>query len=142
MKPRSEWKQPKRSPIKRRTSWLARGTKPIAKGTRPRPKKKRTVAEERENFARVYGPPGFLEWIHAQPSVASGKGPCEAAHLGTAGVSRKGDWTTIVPLTRHEHRHELHQRGPSWFEATYTISLTDALAETRTRWAAHAEAHS
>jgi hypothetical protein len=131
----------KRSRMKPRSTWLARGTKKIPKSTvRPKAKKQRTAAEERVQFAREYGPPGFLAWIHALPSVASGRGPCEAAHLGTGGTGRKGDWDTIVPLTRHEHRHELHQRGLSFVETKYGISLAHKLAETRAAWQARQEA--
>ena len=83
---------------------------------------------------RIYGPPGFVEWIQSLPSVASGKGPCEAAHVGTGGMGRKGDWTSIIPLTVQEHRAELHQWGPRTFEARYRLSLADEVAMIQRLW--------
>ena len=47
-----------------------------------------------------------MEWIRSLPSVASGRGPCEAAHTATGGTSRKAGWETIVPLTMVEHMCE------------------------------------
>lgn len=102
-------------------------------------KRKRTVAEERAKHEREYGPPGYVEWIHAQPSVASGKGPCVAAHVGNkgAGVGRKADWDQTVPLLDNEHRHELHQIGHESFEAKYDISFEEQILRTQQGWQAH-----
>lgn len=59
---------------------------------RKRPRKK----SERE---RIYGPPGFLDWIHEQPCIACGvAGFSEVAHIRTGGTGRKDDWVRTVPL--------------------------------------------
>ena len=101
-------------------------------------KKKRTAAQERAKHEHDYGPPGFVEWIREQPSVASGKGPCEAAHTKIRGAKLKGHWTTIVPLTRQEHIGELHQSmGPQTFERHYGIDLASCAFDTHVRWLAH-----
>lgn len=102
-----------------------------------RPKKQRTGAEERAKHEREYGPPGRADWVQAQPSVASGKGPCVNAHTKGDGASRKGHYTTIAPLTDHEHRGELHQWGQRTFETHYGIDLAACAAETERLWLAH-----
>lgn len=97
-------------------------------------RRKRTAAQEAAKFAHDYGPPGYVEWIRSLPSVASGKGPCEAAHTKGRGAKLKGHWSTLVPLTRQEHIEELHQHGVPWFEATYGISLRECAYLLVGRW--------
>ena len=103
----------------------------------PRARRKMTAADKAAKHAHDYGPPGFVEWIREQPSVASGKGPCEAAHTEGRGAKLKGHWSTIGPLTREEHIGELHGRGRFWFGNKYKIDLEAKAAETVARWFDH-----
>ena len=106
----------------------------IDRGKPPRARRKMSAADKAAKHAHDYGPSGFVEWVQAQPSVASGKGQCEAAHTKGRGAKLKGHWSTIVPLTHEEHIGELHQHGAPWFEAEYGISLEAKAAETVSRW--------
>jgi hypothetical protein len=59
---------------------------------RKKPRKK----SERE---RIYGPKGYVEWIHEQKCIACGVvGYSECAHIKTGGTGRKDDWTRTVPF--------------------------------------------
>ena len=118
--------KPERTPKKPR--------QPIPRGEPPRVRKPMSKADKAAKHAHDYGPPGYVEWIQAQPSVASGKGPCVAAHTKGRGAKLKGHWSTLVPLTHEEHAGELHQYGVPWFEACYRISLKEKAAETVSRW--------
>lgn len=117
-----------------RVSAIQRSEKATARKAAPRGKKRKP-----SEFARIYHSVTFVEWIKTQPSVASGRGPCEAAHVvkGDGGMGRKSGWESCAPLTHHEHVAELHQWGPQTFEAHYGISLEDAAARTRADWLAH-----
>ena len=111
---------------------------PLARGGKPNARRSRTAVETRAKHEHDYGPTGFVEWIREQPSVASGKGPCEAAHTEIRGAKLKGHWTTIVPLTRQEHIGELHQSmGQQTFQRHYGIDLQACAADTLRRWLAH-----
>lgn len=115
-------KELKRSAMKPRHSPLRSSGKP---GRKPR-KASETV--------RIYGPPERREWFRTLPSVASGDGPCEMAHVRNGGIARKADARWTVPLTRHEHRVELHQWGPQTFEAHYGIDLDAEAEKTEAAW--------
>lgn len=107
-------------------------TKPIARGKRPRARNPKRCAT---TFERAYGSVDRVEWVKAQPSVVSGKRPCENAHIEGDGGSHKADFTKIVPLTFHEHRVELHASRAA-FEAKYGIDLDVAAAQTDARYEA------
>jgi len=55
----------------------------------------------------------YLAWIRSQPSVVSGKHPCEAAHLHSRGAW--GSDYSAIPLTHEEHQ-EWHRKGQDSFE--------------------------
>lgn len=99
------------------------------------PKSVNAKRKKREQL-RAYGPPLRREWIKAQPSVVSGKGPCVNAHVVTGGAGYKADARFIVPLTDAEH-HELHKTGIRTFEAKYHVDLISLAAQTEKRWEAH-----
>lgn len=82
---------------------------------------------------RIYGTPARVGWVQSQPSVVSGKGPCENVHVKTGGTGRKADACWIVPLTHAEHR-ELHRRGQLTFEAKYGIDLAACAITTEAAW--------
>ncbi len=100
-------------------------------------KKKKAWKRKPSEFARIYGSKARVAWVKAQPSVASGKGPCENVHVIGGGTSRKADARVIVPLTHDEHRGELHQHGKEWFEARYGISLDFMAAQVELAWQAY-----
>ena len=50
----------------------------------------------------------YLKWIREQPSIVSGKHPCEAAHLHARGAW--GSDYSAIPLTHEEHS-ALHLKG-------------------------------
>ena len=102
----------------------------------------RRATQEGEEWARAYHSPERANWTNAQPSVASGKGPCVNAHVDPdeglpSGVSRKGDYKWIVPLTVEEHRDQLHQWGQGTFQRHYGIYLAGKAREHQERWRQH-----
>jgi len=62
----------------------------------------------------------YLDWNRLQPSAATGKQPCECAHLHSRGAW--GSDFSVVPLTREEHS-ELHRKGQDAFEYKYHVNL-------------------
>lgn len=110
-------------------STLSAPTAPIPRSA-PLPRggiRRSNPARKARGWARAYGSVARVEWVCSLPSVASGKGPCENVHVRGGGASRKADACWIVPLTRREHRVELHQWGKQTFERHYGVDL-DACA--------------
>lgn len=102
----------------------------------------RRATREDEEWARAYHSVERVNWTNAQPSVASGKGPCVNAHVDPdeglpSGVSRKGDYKWIVPLTVEEHRDQLHQWGQDTFQRHYGIYLPGKAREHEAKWRRH-----
>lgn len=121
--------------VKRR-KFLKRSTKPIAR-SRIRPKKRDAAQREKDaaKFAREYESVERVEWIKTLPSIASGCGPCENAHVRNGGTGRKADACWIVPLTKHEHRVELHRTlGRVAFERKYGVDLDVEAGKIDWRW--------
>ena len=96
--------------------------------------KKRSKAE----YARIYGSEERVEWVKAEPSVATGRSPCVNAHVvkGDGGMSYKASAKYIAPLTHEEHM-ELHRIGQHSFEQKYGLSLEFAAEQTEQAWQAH-----
>lgn len=140
---------PAKEPMRPRTEISRRGIKPrpkvwkqrnpIARSSKP---KARNAKRHKKNWLRAHGSLSPVAWVKAQPSVASGKGPCVNAHVGKkgAGTQRKADADQIVPLTDHEHRHELHSMGRESFEQHYNISLEGEAYWIEAGWQAHCAA--
>lgn len=63
----------------------------------------------------------YRAWIRMQPSIVSGKIPCEAAHIKTRGA-RGDDYNNLVPLTKYEHQ-KLHSLGIATFQKRYHVNL-------------------
>jgi hypothetical protein len=84
----------------RRRAWGSTLPAPSHPMKRSRTKRKPRSADE---TLRIYGPPERREWMTMQPSVYSGRTPCVNAHTKNDGKSRKGHYTTIIPLTPDEH---------------------------------------
>lgn len=94
----------------------------------------RSRAQKDAAWVRAFHSQERVEWVQARPSAASGKGPCENAHVKSGGTSRRADYIWIVPLTFDEHRKQLHQHGHKTFEARYGIVLLDEAARTQAEW--------
>lgn len=134
----------KRSPIKRKSAIKGSHKMPATASKRPsaalsghrRPRtalpKTNPVRRAKERL-RAYGPLARREWIASQPSILSGRGPCENVHVKCGGTSRKAGAKWIVPLTEAEH-HELHQHGQKTFEAAHQIDLLHWAAVIDARW--------
>lgn len=75
----------------------------------------------------------YLAWIRSLPSVASGRTPCEAAHLRSVGAFGD-DEGNVVPLTHHEHIYQLHQWGQSKFEQRWAVDLRAIADELLAEW--------
>ncbi len=84
-------------------------------------------------WSRVYGSQIRVRWISDQPSIVSGRGPCENVHVRNGGKGRKADACWIVPLTFEEH-WELHQHGQKTFEKKYGIDLMEEAEKTERKW--------
>lgn len=94
----------------------------------------RNPKRQARETARAFGPPERRSWVKSLPSVASGNGPCENAHTQGGGASRRADACWIVPLTRHEHRVELHQWGKLTFEQHYGVDLDAEAVKVEAEW--------
>ena len=87
-----------------------------------------------QDLERIYGPPGRREFVHDLGCVICGA-PAENAHTRTGGTSRKGHYTTIIPLcTRH---HDESHHGIRTFAAKYRLDLEVIAAAVESAWLAH-----
>ncbi len=101
-----------------------------------------TAAEKREKFEREYHSTERREWISLHGCLACGRAPCENHHTANGGKSRKGPYSTIVPLCL-EHHDECHH-GVKTFEAKYSRMLcgrtlkdwATTYADAWTKWSA------
>lgn len=87
------------------------------------------------DFARIYGPPGRREFVHDLGCVICGA-PAENAHARTGGTSRKGDYTSIIPLCFWHHRgaKDSYHAGAKSFAATYHLDLEAIAAAVEEAW--------
>lgn len=106
---------------------------PLTRGTpvrRANPKRKAAA------FARAYGSQARVAWVQGLPSVVSGAGPCENAHVKTGGMGLKASAIWIVPLTSAEHA-ELHAVGMRTFEARHNVNLFREAQRVALAWEQH-----
>ena len=106
-------------------------------------RKKPRSKSERE---RIYGPPGYVEWVHKQPCIAcDAEGHSEVAHIRTGGMGRKDNWVRTVPLCgphvsgpmffHYSGCHRvLHQLGRAHIEKEMGIDLDACAAATQKAW--------
>lgn len=93
-------------------------------------------------WIRIYHSVEFLHWIGTQPCVCCEvTGYSVAAHTTTGGMSRKADWTTIVPLCSNRYdaegcHEESHRIGVKSFAAKYKLDLPALAAQTVAEWTA------
>lgn len=103
---------------------------------RSRIKKRPRSRSERE---RIYGPKGYVEWIHEQPCVGCGFVPSSCAHIKTGGTGRKADWTQTVPLCETHYGEvgchpQFHLWGRDRFEGVMLLDLNVAAKATQAAW--------
>lgn len=105
--------------------------------------KRENKERRRSEFARCYGSKARVAWVKRQPCVWCGVGgENENAHTVNGGKSRKGDYTTIVPLCRTHHCAFDEHRDPfdSQFVRDFaTVVMTDF---TESRWQEYLAAQS
>lgn len=146
-------------PLSRRTP-LRPGTTPMARGKGPgTPKaalkrskglpkgKKRlgaNVARRKANHARAYG--SKRAWVVSLPCLVCGYRPCQAAHVGNGGLSRKADAAWLVPLCGpmilgterpvlvEGHHAESHRTGVKSFATKYGLDLKAEAVRTEAEW--------
>jgi hypothetical protein len=76
----------------------------------------------------------YKAWIRQQPSLVSGKTPCDACHTGSdGGMSMKASDLSCVPLTRSEHQ-EYHRIGKAAFERQYGVCFAREVARLNAEW--------
>jgi hypothetical protein len=108
-------------------------------------KRKGRSSKERQ---RIYGPRGYIEWIHERPCAACGViGWSECAHIKTGGMGRKDDWTRTIPLCG-PHTNPRRQTITIGCHRMYDLRLLALpewcppellAAETQAAWLAHLE---
>lgn len=112
---------------------------PLRRTGKLKPKKR--TKSERE---RIYGPPGYVEWCHAQPCIACGVvGFSEVAHVGNGGMGRKSDWTDTVPLCGPRPAligglfmgcHRFYDEYPKQFWSAYELDMDAETQRCHSRW--------
>jgi hypothetical protein len=104
------------------------------KRSRLRPKKRSP-----EEYARIYGSKERVLFVKALPCVLANEncaGTVDNHHTENGGLSRKGDYQTIVPLCDWHHA-ALHTVGPSLVAAFHGLDLKTTAADTERRWQNH-----
>lgn len=117
------WPKPERRPAKPR--------KPIKRG------KLKKHAKGTDKWRFQYGSEERRTWVGEQLSVWSGKGPCVNAHTARRkGMSLKGHYSTIVPLTEPEHR-AFDRRLAPFDDPENRRKVESRAPEIERRWLAH-----
>lgn len=156
MKARSEWKQPKRSPLRPSCTPIARESEKakarrlsaISGKKRTAPKASNPARKARE-FARAYHSKARVEFVkglgcvyctalHPLFGVVTA-GKSHNAHTVTGGGSRKADFTTIVPLCASHHRLYDEHQFPFDTEKVRD-AIKSACPDVERMWLAHLEA--
>ena len=93
-----------------------------------------------EEWERVYGPLGRVEFVQQLPCIASHEtrcpGPSQNHHTKNGGTSRKGDCETVVPLC-FDHHIEVHSVGAKTFSVRHLIDWQESAALTEYQWQNH-----
>lgn len=90
-----------------------------------------------EEFARIYGSKARVEFVKRLPCAACGydRDRCENHHIRGDGVSRKADYTTIIPLCAI--CHDLwHDKGRSYVAQRFGLDPEHAARTTEHAWQA------
>ncbi len=94
----------------------------------------------KEEFERVYGPPGRRAFVEGLPCIASRgvrcRGPSNNHHIKNGGMGRKSDYTDIVPLC-FDHHQEVHGRGQETFSKRHRIYWREWAETTESQWQHH-----
>ena len=137
----------KRTRLKR-SKGLKRSGGPKGRGKAARKPTEAATARKREKkrarSVRLFGPPGFAEWMRMRPCRKCGRVPTKAwpneiHHDPPEGTGKRGHWTMTSTLcsdchTRHpESRHE-HPGGHVGFWAEIGTTREDVAAEVQRLW--------
>lgn len=83
--------------------------------------------------------PRYVEWLHSQPCVVTGRLPVEAHHLTRLApmnrMTRNDRY--MVPLSPDLHnfgRESVHVMGVTKFEALHGVDLTEAAERYWNKW--------
>ncbi len=134
---------PRRSPLQRsgppqRKTPLPRASAPIPRSSLKR--KRKPAASAAKDFAREYGSRARVKFVSRLPCAACDyAGPIrrDNAHTKTGGTSRKGPYTSIIPLCVAGTPMNCHGRQHGVNGGWLKIGMT---AESRARAAANTEA--
>jgi hypothetical protein len=135
----------------------------VAEATVPKKSARRVKPRTPDEDLRIYGPPEFREWLHAQPCAVCGwQGKPEQmqqCHARTGGTGYKGPWTETFPgcgphwvrpngigikfdlLIEGCHK-EQGRCGVKTFEMKRDVVLLELAAETQREWLAFSGAAS
>lgn len=97
----------------------------------------RKAERKRQRSERLYGPPGFADFVRGLPCLKCERGPSEPHHDPTA--ANGGTWRDVSPLCSDCHtqdprsRHE-HPGGYKAFWAEIGVTREEAAAETQRLW--------
>lgn len=100
----------------------------LTRSTRIKPMNAKRKAKE---FARAYESEERVLWVRSLPSVVSGRGPCENAHIRSRGAG--GGSADIVPLTASEHG-DFHGWGRKEFEKRFGVDLASEARRIERLW--------
>ena len=106
--------------------------------------RQRKARRKRERAERLYGPPGFADFVRAQPCRKCGRSPSEVHHDPPEGLSKRGHWTNTTPLCTNCHtmapdsRHE-HTGGHEGFWGDLCTTREEENAKIQARWLAYSE---
>lgn len=118
---------------------MAKPRKPIARKTPlPRRTQRATPVNAKRKlreWLRAYGSPARVGWVADLPCIACHYKPSENAHVGSGGVGRKGDASTVVPLCSSCHK-ALHRIGEASFERQAKLDLRACARQTEEAWQA------
>jgi hypothetical protein len=136
--------KPLKSDPEKVRAWQRKSRKPIAKKTSI---KKRNRNRHAKNHVRSHGESPRIEFVKALPCLVCGYSPCEVAHVGNGGMSRKSDASKTVPLCGmgwrrvgrtdaiwEGHHRESHRFGIETFQAKYGVNMEDEAAKVEAKW--------
>ena len=106
--------------------------------------RKRERARERKE--RLFGPPGYWDWLTSKPCRKCGQSHLVGGHHDPPeGMSKRGHWTKTVPLCRSCHtgapdsRHR-HKGGAAGFWSDLGTTPEEATEQTMQAWESEGDA--
>lgn len=83
---------------------------------------------------RMWGPPGFREWLLEQPCCISGGKATDMSHVKSRGAGY-GAENNAVPMDRRSHME--YEAGKESFEDRYNVDLQELARRYWSRWLQH-----